>query len=96
MQLKVLNDMTRWLESGLEILPVSINAAPVEFLRDNYAETLLSRLAQFNIPYAMIEIEITEQSLSERGSDYVVRALNLLKLTGIRISLMILVPDIRL
>ena len=87
MQLKVLNDMTRWLESGLQILPVSINAAPVEFLRDNYAETLLSRLAQFNIPYAMIEIEITEQSLSERGSDYVVRALNLLKQTGIRISL---------
>ena len=87
MQLKVFNDMTQWRESGLELLPISINAAPVEFLRDNYAETLLNRLAQFNIPHEMVEIEITEQSLSERGSDYVIRALTLLKQAGIRISL---------
>ena len=87
MQLKVLQDMSDWQKTGLALLPISINAAPVEFLRDNYAETLLKRLAQFNIPYEMIEIEITEQSLSERGSDYVVRALNVLKKAGIRISL---------
>lgn len=87
MQLKIFNDMTQWLEMGLQLLPVSINAAPVEFLRDNYAETLLTRLAQFNLPFSMIEIEITEQSLSERGADYVIRALNLLKENGISISL---------
>ncbi|WP_228146845.1 EAL domain-containing protein [Acinetobacter sp. ANC 4470] len=87
MQLKVFQDMTQWLDSGMQLLPISINAAPVEFLRDNYAETLLNRLAQFNIPYEMVEIEITEQSLSERGSDYVIRALNLLKKAGIHISL---------
>lgn len=87
MQLKVFNDMTEWRESGLELLPISINAAPVEFLRDNYAETLLNRLAQFNIPHEIVEIKITEQSLSERGSDYVIRALTLLKQAGIRISL---------
>ncbi|NNH76780.1 sensor domain-containing protein [Acinetobacter terrae] len=87
MQLKVFNDMTEWRESGLELLPISINAAPVEFLRDNYAETLLNRLAQFNIPHEIVEIEITEQSLSEHGSDYVIRTLTLLKQAGIRISL---------
>lgn len=87
MQLKVFQDMTQWLDSGMQLLPISINAAPVEFLRDNYAETLLNRLAQFNIPYEMVEIEITEQSLSERGSDYVIRALKLLKKAGIHISL---------
>lgn len=87
MQLKVFQDMTQWLDLGMQLLPISINAAPVEFLRDNYAETLLNRLAQFNIPYEMVEIEITEQSLSERGSDYVIRALKLLKKAGIHISL---------
>lgn len=87
MQLKVFQDMTQWLDSGMQLLPISINAAPVEFLRDNYAETLLNRLAQFNIPHDMVEIEITEQSLSERGSDYVIRALKLLKKVGIHISL---------
>ncbi len=86
-QLKVFQDMSQWQEAGLKLLPISINAAPVEFLRDNYAETLLNRLAQFKIPHPLIEIEITEQSLSEHGSDYVIRALNLLKQSGVKISL---------
>ena len=87
MQLKIFNHMSEWNNKGYELLPVSINAAPVEFLRDNYAEMLLSRLSCFDIPYNKVEIEITEQSLAERGSDYVIRALNLLKSYGIHISL---------
>lgn len=87
MQLKVFEDMTQWQQSGLRILPISINAAPVEFLRDDYAEKLLERLAQFKIPHDMVELEITEQSLSERGANYVIRALTLLKESGIHISL---------
>ena len=87
MQLKIFTDMCGWSNKGYELLPVSINAAPVEFLRDNYAEMLLSRLSCFDIPYNKVEIEITEQSLAERGSDYVIRALNLLKSYGIQISL---------
>lgn len=87
MQLKIFNDMSDWNNKGYSLLPISINAAPVEFLRDNYAETLLSRLSCFDIPYNKIEIEITEQSLADRGADYVIRALNLLKSYGIQISL---------
>ena len=87
MQTKIFTDMQRWAENGLEILPISMNAAPVEFLRDNYAETFLARLAQFNVPFDKLELEITEQSLAEHGSDYVIRALHLLKNNGIQISL---------
>ena len=87
MQTKIFSDMQRWADHGLEILPISMNAAPVEFLRDNYAETFLARLAQFNVPFDKLELEITEQSLAEHGSDYVIRALNLLKDNGIQISL---------
>ena len=87
MQLKVFEDMTQWQEQGLEVLPISINAAPVEFLRDDYAEKLLERLSRFDISADKVELEITEQSLSERGANYVIRALNLLKQAGIHISL---------
>lgn len=87
MQLKIFKDMQEWADNGLEILPISINAAPVEFLRDNYAETFLNRLSDFAIPFDKLELEITEQSLAEHGSDYVIRALNLLKESGIQISL---------
>lgn len=79
MQLKVFEDMSRWQAEGLDILPISINAAPVEFLRDDYAEKFLARLSRFNIPAHKVELEITEQSLSEGGANYVIRALNLLK-----------------
>ncbi len=41
----------------------------------------------FDIPAHKVELEITEQSLSEHGANYVVRALNLLKQAGIQISL---------
>ncbi len=87
MQLKVFEDMSRWQAEGLDILPISINAAPVEFLRDDYAEKFLARLSRFDIPAHKVELEITEQSLSEGGANYVIRALNLLKKHGIHISL---------
>jgi len=47
----------------------------------------LARLSNFDIPAHKVELEITEQSLSEHGANYVVRALNLLKQAGIQISL---------
>lgn len=87
MQTKIFQNMQNWRDQGLELLPISINAAPVEFLRDDYAEKMLERLAKYTIPYQYLEVEITEQSLSERGSHYVIRALNLLKQKGLRISL---------
>ncbi|WP_436898251.1 sensor domain-containing protein [Acinetobacter gyllenbergii] len=87
MQNKVFKDIAMWIEQGVEVVPVSINAAPVEFLKDNYAERLLQRLNLYKIPHHLVEIEITEHILDDRGSDYVVRALNLLKQQGVKISL---------
>ncbi|MGC0363262.1 diguanylate cyclase (GGDEF)-like protein [Rhodococcus sp. 27YEA15] len=87
MQIKVFADMSRWMESGVTVLPVSLNASPVEFLRDNYAERLLRRLEHFRIPLSLVEVEITEHFLGERGSEYVVRALRKLKRSGVRITL---------
>jgi EAL domain-containing protein (putative c-di-GMP-specific phosphodiesterase class I) len=86
-QNKVFKDIAMWIGQGLEVVPVSINAAPVEFLKDNYAERLLHRLNLYKIPHHLIEIEITEHILDDRGSDYVVRALNLLKQHGVKIAL---------
>lgn len=87
MHRKIFKDIRQWMADGMEVMPISINAAPVEFLRDDYAEKLLKRMHTYSIPHHLIEIEITEQSLSEHGADYVIRALNLLKAAGIQISL---------
>ena len=87
MQRKVFSDIRYCLEHNIHLHPVALNAAPVEFLRDNYAENLLARLDEYNIPPELIEIEITEQSLEARGASYVLRALKKLKHAGIRIAL---------
>jgi diguanylate cyclase (GGDEF)-like protein len=84
---RIFTDMSYWMSQGLKVVPISINASPVEFMRDNYAETLLKRLLKYAIPVHLIEIEITEHVLSDRGYEYVVRALKKLKSAGVRIVL---------
>jgi diguanylate cyclase (GGDEF)-like protein len=80
-------EMRGWLEAGIDFGRVSINAAPSEFLRDDYAERLLERMAAQAIPPQTVEIEVTEHVFLERGAEYVLRALNLLDGAGVRISL---------
>lgn len=84
---RVFADIATWLHLGLDLPPVSINAAPAEFLRDDYAERLLDRLGEFGIPARLIEVEITEHVFLERRSEHVIRALELLKQAGVRIAL---------
>ena len=87
MHLQVLADICAWQAQGLEVLPIAINAAPVEFLRDDFAETLLEKLQRFDVDPVLIELEVTEQVLTDRGSAFVARALGLLKDAGMRIAL---------
>ncbi len=87
MHLQVLADIRAWQAQGLQVLPIAINAAPVEFLRDDFAEILLEKLQRFAVDPVLIELEITEQVLTDRGSAFVARALGLLKEAGMRIAL---------
>jgi diguanylate cyclase (GGDEF)-like protein len=87
MQQRVFADMRRWLDRGLPIGFVAINAAPVEFLRDDFAERFLAQMDQMQIPPQLVEVEVTEHVFLERGSDYVGRALKLLSDRGVRIAL---------
>ena len=87
MQTLIFKDLQAWKHKGLPLVPISINASPVEFMRDNYAEKFLRRLEAYEIPAHLIEIEITEHTLAERGAEYVIRAIHKLKSAGIRISL---------
>ncbi|MDY6524902.1 EAL domain-containing protein [Acinetobacter faecalis] len=87
MQNRIFADIKKWQSLGKKIIPIAINASPVEFLRDNYAETLLQRMQTADISPNHIEIEITEHFFSDRGVEYVIRALKKLQDAGIKISL---------
>lgn len=87
MQDKILCDMRGWRDRGVDFGCVSINAAPSEFLRDDYAERLLSKVRQFGLPASLLEIEVTEHVLMASGSKYVHRALAVLKNAGVTVAL---------
>lgn len=87
MQTKVFEDLKAWRRQGLDFGRISINAAPVEFLRNDFAERFLQRLEQAEISPEMIELEVTEHVLMDRGSRSVGRALALLKAQGVKIAL---------
>jgi diguanylate cyclase (GGDEF)-like protein/PAS domain S-box-containing protein len=87
MQQKVARDIRRWLNEGVEFGRVSINAAPAEFLRDDYAERFLTILNANDVPACRLEIEVTEHAFLGRGPEYVARALNVLKQAGTTVSL---------
>jgi EAL domain-containing protein (putative c-di-GMP-specific phosphodiesterase class I) len=79
--------MRSWIESSFDFGRVAINAAPAEFLRDDYAERLLAILTEFEIPAERVEIEITEHAFLGRANEYVARALGVLKQAGVTIAL---------
>jgi len=83
----VIADICGWLHQGVRFGRVAINAAPVEFLRDDYAEHLLRQAADAGVPASYLEVEVTEHVFCERGADHVARALRLLNHEGVRIAL---------
>ena len=87
MQRKVASDVRAWVDSGFEFGRVAINAAPAEFLRDDYAEHFLSVLAGYDLSPSRFEIEVTEHAFVGRANEYVARALSVLKTADVSVSL---------
>jgi EAL domain-containing protein (putative c-di-GMP-specific phosphodiesterase class I) len=87
MQRAVASDLRSWTDRGLDFGRVSINAAPAEFLRGDYAERLLGVLAEHGVDPCRIEVEVTEHALMRQGPEYVAGALATLKAAGVQVSL---------
>jgi diguanylate cyclase (GGDEF)-like protein len=83
----VLADMRSWLDAGLTVGKVAINASAAEFRKTGYAERLLERLEAYRIPPAMLELEITETAFLEDCAANVLFALELLRGEGMTIAL---------
>jgi EAL domain-containing protein (putative c-di-GMP-specific phosphodiesterase class I) len=83
----VVADMRRWLDAGLDIGKVSINASPAEFRRDDYAERVLDRLREADIPVSRFGVEVTETVFLDHNVESVARTLRALSEGGISVAL---------
>ncbi|AKH42501.1 diguanylate cyclase (GGDEF)-like protein/PAS domain S-box-containing protein [Altererythrobacter atlanticus] len=87
MQDRIIDDMRRWREDGLEFGHVAVNAAAAEFSRNDFASRLLDKLDAARVPANYLQVEVTETVFLGRGADHVGAALQALKARGIAIAL---------
>jgi len=87
MQVAVLADMRGWIDRGIAIGKIAINASAAEFREPGFAERLLARAASFDVPPAMLELEITETAFLGDCAGHVVIALETLRAAGMTIAL---------
>jgi diguanylate cyclase (GGDEF)-like protein/PAS domain S-box-containing protein len=83
----VLNDMRRWLDAGIVIGRIAINASAAEFRRGDYAERVLEELRRTGVPAHCLEVEVTESVFLGSSTQLVERALRTLSAEGVTIAL---------
>jgi diguanylate cyclase (GGDEF)-like protein/PAS domain S-box-containing protein len=83
----VLRDLGSWLDAGLDVGSIAINASASEFLRGDYAERVLKQLRSAGVPPSCLELEVTETVFLGRDAEYVEHALRTLSAEGIKIAL---------
>ena len=85
--LAVLGDMRSWRDRGIASGKIAVNASAAEFRVAGFAERLLARAAAFDVPPAMLELEITETAFLGDSAANVVVALEKLRASGMTIAL---------
>ena len=81
---QVCEDLNDLIRRGRRTLPVSVNFSLYEFYSANFLDTIMSILAEFNIPTNLIEIEITEAT-SQANQFLSISIIKKLKEQGIRV-----------
>lgn len=87
MRRAVFRDLRNWLDTGLNVGRIAINASAAEFRHDDYAERVLGDLDQAGVAPSNLEVEITESVFLGRGAGNIERALRTLKAAGVSIAL---------
>ncbi len=83
----ILADCRRWRDAGLPFGHVAFNVSGADLNDDDFADRLLGRLKDVNLPPSIIELEVTESVFLGRNADRVGRLLQRLSDAGVAIAL---------
>ncbi|MFC3712996.1 putative bifunctional diguanylate cyclase/phosphodiesterase [Sphingoaurantiacus capsulatus] len=84
---RVIADARGWLDRGIDFRRIAINGSAPDFVRGDFAERLLDRLHQANLPPTRFELEVTESVFIGQIADNVGRILTTLSKAGTTIAL---------
>ena len=83
---QVAADLRRWIDAGITIGHVAINASAIE-LRGDYAAMVLATFAKAGVSPTLLQVEVTEGVFLGRGASRVEATLRRLDDAGVRIAL---------
>lgn len=84
---RVIADMRRWTDEGVDFGHVAVNAAAADFRHGDFAQRLLRRLDEAGLAPKHFQLEVTESVFLGQGAEYVERALEALSAAGVHIAL---------
>ena len=84
---KVLVDMRRWLDAGLEFGRIAINGSAADFRRGDFGDRLLEHLHRANRPPSYLELEVTETVFVGQIAEQVESTLQLVSKEGMTVAL---------
>lgn len=84
MKKRVCEQLVAWRNSGLPLIPISVNISSNRFLQHGFAEDIRRLLEQYKLEGEWLEIEITENSIM-RNEDIVQKTLKDLKEMGVKV-----------
>ncbi|MEI2400951.1 putative bifunctional diguanylate cyclase/phosphodiesterase, partial [Paenibacillus phytohabitans] len=83
---QVCQNITKWKQQNLEVVPISVNISAQRFLRSDWKGKLGTILENNNINPSLIEIEITETTMIKH-EEAVKLAIKYIKSLGVKIAL---------
>ena len=81
---KVCTQLKAWRAAGERLVPVSINVSPRQFRDPGFAEQFCAVIFEHGIPFNLIEIELTESAMMDKGGQ-IRQGLNMLRAHGIKL-----------
>lgn len=84
---KVLIDMRRWLDAGLEFGRIAINGSAADFRRGDFGDRLLEHLHRANLPPSYLELEVTETVFVGQIAEQVESTLQMVSKAGMTVAL---------
>ena len=84
---RVLGDVARWIDKGLDPGRVAVNGAAGDFARNDFAERILKKLQAAGVEPSRLELEVTETVFLGKLAVPVERALQTLSDAGVTVAL---------
>ncbi len=63
--------LRKWIDSGLNPLPVSVNISRYDIFRDDFIYVITSLIKKYSIPVELLRLEVTESAFSESASQII-------------------------